>query len=279
MIKIYIGLDNSQLLPAKVLEYSIIKNTNEIIQIKHLNNLKIPVPKDKKNKPKTGFSFGRFCIPQLNGFSKRAIYLDADMIVFDDIVKLWNVNLKNKSLLLKRIDFKTNNKNEDSRIGKKQISVMLLDCSKLDWKIEKIVEDLDKDIFSYDELMQDLILEKEENILTNLPITWNSLDYFDQNTSLLHFTNLKTQPWVNSKNNNKYIWNSLLREMINKNIITIDEIFENINLGFVRPSLILEIKYPFLEKKIFNKLLNIYDNVKKFIPHYKKTGINVDSYK
>ena len=41
----------------------------------------------------------------------------------------------------------------------------------------------------------------------------------------------------------------------------------------------LELKYPFLKKKFFNKILEIYDFTKKFIPFYKKTGININGYK
>lgn len=32
----------------------------------------------------------------------------------------------------------------------------------------------------------------------------------------------------------------------------------------------LELRYPFLEKKFFNKILEIFDKFKKFEPYYKK---------
>ena len=41
--------------------------------------------------------------------------------------------------------------------------------------------------------MQDLILEKKKKHFNKSTDNSNSLDYFDQNTSLFHFTNLKTQ--------------------------------------------------------------------------------------
>jgi Glycosyl transferase family 8 len=46
-------------------------------------------PKDPRQGKRTGFSFARFAIPELAGYQGRALYLDADMLVFNDLAFLW----------------------------------------------------------------------------------------------------------------------------------------------------------------------------------------------
>src|SRR5665648_266559 len=88
-IRIFVGADDYQLLGAKVLEASIKRRTKHSIQFQTMNDLSLPVPKDRKNRSRTGFTFTRFAIPELCGYKGRAIYLDADMLVFRDINELW----------------------------------------------------------------------------------------------------------------------------------------------------------------------------------------------
>ena len=201
------------------------------------------------------------------------------MLVFKDLSYLWRLEMNNCSVMIKTINKKTDNEIENTLLGKKQLSVMLLDCSKLTWDINRIINGLDNEEFSYNQLMQDLIIEKKENISTSLPLEWNSLDFYNHNTCLLHYTSLKTQPWVSPKNKYKKLWNNALRELLIKKKISLAEIHENIMKGYTRPSLMLELRYPFLEKKFFNKILEIFDKFKKFEPYYKKKKININSYK
>ena len=257
-INIYIGFDFSQALAAKVLKYSIEKNSNDKIKISFIDNSEIPIPKDQSNKAKTPFSFSRFLIPGLNNFSGKAIYFDSDMLVFDDVKKLIDLNLNEKKISMLKIK------------NIKHTSVLVLDCSKLSWDINQIIQSLDKKEYSYDELMVDLIIEKN-NIIYNLPPTWNSLDYFDADTSLIHYTNLDKQPWSTPLNKYGYLWINILKEMLLKKIITYDDIRADIKKKYVRPSLIIELKMKFMSKNIFFKyFLKTYDKISNFEPFYKK---------
>ena len=92
-IKVFVGSDRSQLLPAKVLKFSILENTKNGLDFKLLDKVKIPQPKDLRQSQRTGFSFCRWTIPEICKFKGKAIYLDADMLVFRDIKELWNLNL------------------------------------------------------------------------------------------------------------------------------------------------------------------------------------------
>ena len=62
-------------------------------------DLPIPLPKDEKNRPRTGFSFFRFAIPELCNYSDRALYLDADMQVFSDLAELWDIPFNKQRIL------------------------------------------------------------------------------------------------------------------------------------------------------------------------------------
>ena len=51
---------------------------------------------------RTGFSFSRFRIPQLCNWTGRGIYLDADMLVFTDIARLWQTDMQGTPCALLR---------------------------------------------------------------------------------------------------------------------------------------------------------------------------------
>lgn len=255
-IQVYVGATEKELIPFKILEYSIAKNTKSIVKVFPLYQsiIKIPIAKNPKNQPFTAFSFQRFLIPELQKFSGKAIYLDSDMIVFQDIKKLWETPF-NKAELLSL---------EESKTNLAQHSVLLIDCEKLKWDIKEIIKQLDQNIFTYQELMQDLIIAKNKAFI--IPLEWNSLENFEkEKTALLHFTKIHTQPWLSTKNPLGYLWFELLFEAIDKNVVSLALIKEHIKLGFIRPSLLWQIenrvgdsqKIPLeIIKELDNKFIN-----------------------
>ena len=92
--------------------------------------------------------------------------------------------------------------------------------------------------------MYDLcILDEENDIKFSIPFRWNSLEFYDENTCLIHYTDMATQPWVFSGNPYGDIWLNELRIMLNSGELTWEEISKEIELGYFRPSLIRELKY------------------------------------
>jgi len=233
-IKIYVGSMPEQMLSVKVLEYSVKKYCPVEVEVIPLfaNNIKIPFPKDKKNQPRTPFSFQRFLIPQLNGFKGKAIYVDSDMQVFSNIVQLWNVPFNGAGLLAAY---------EVSDTGRKpQFSVMLLDCKALHWKIEDIVKKLDDGELNYETLMYEMKVAKE--IAAVIPGEWNSLEYYNEKeTCLLHYTDMHRQPWLFKNNENGYLWVKALHEAIQKGFISLDDVKSEMKKGNIRPSLLWQL--------------------------------------
>jgi len=232
-IRIFIGASSSEWLPAKVLEYSIRVNTRLNIEANLLSTVSRPfdLPVDKKNWPRTPFSFQRFLIPEICDHKGRAIYLDADMLVFSDISAVWTSDFGGADVL-------TTQSNTTRR--QSQFSVMLLDCEKLDWSIESIIESLDKGLITYEQLMYKFVIAK--NPKAHLPWSWNSLEYFDSSSvNLLHYTDMNIQPWISIKNKYCGIWISFLRRAIDDGFVQIDDVVQQVNAGFVRPSILLEL--------------------------------------
>lgn len=115
-IKIFVGCDpnNSDLEQMMVLDYSIHKHTREPVEIIWMQLSRDPNSFWYSN-PETGegwntskwatpFSGFRWAIPEYCSFKGRAIYMDADMVVLDDIAKLWQHPITGESVVAAKGD-------------------------------------------------------------------------------------------------------------------------------------------------------------------------------
>lgn len=259
-IRLFVGTDRSQRIGLRVLEYSIGKHTAHPFEVHSLESIQLPEPEDKRNVQRTGFSFSRFAIPELCDFRGKAIYMDADMLVFQDIARLWNIPFQDHKMLVQadvlegaaspsRTLFRRATKRP------KQTAVSLLDCSRLHWNAEHIVAGLDGR-YTYKELMSDICILDESEIGYQIPAEWNSLEHFDSATCNLHYTDMQTQPWVCASNRLGYLWLDTVREMLDMGELTWDELEEEVRQGFARPSLLSELKeQPFASKQAISMAL------------------------
>lgn len=233
-IRVFVGTDRSQLLAARVLEYSIKKYASMSVEVQFMCDLPVPRPKDYENRPRTGFSFARFLIPSLCNYQGTAIYVDADMLVFDDIAKVWDQPLGSADILC------VEQPTEKGRI--RQYSVLLMDCAKLSWNIQDIIRGLDEHRYNYSELMHEFCIVPREKVLPQLPYEWNSLEYYEANrTRLIHYTDMSKQPWVCFDNPYGALWYQTLREAIAEGFISAEEVRREIRRGHVHPQLAPEI--------------------------------------
>lgn len=273
-IRIYVGTDRSQLLAVPVLEYSIKRHTKAKVEVIPMLDLPVPTPKDPRNSQRTGFSFSRFCIPKLAGYKGKAIYMDADMLVFKDIEELWNIPFDGAKVIVQKEvkhQEETLHKHGAPKERKKQCAVMLLNCEELSWDIDEIIKGMDAEKYNYDQLMSELCILDESEVKYGVPFEWNSLEHWDNQTCLIHYTDVTTQPWTCCGNKNAYLWFSEVRRMINNGALSWSQIENEINLGYFRPSLIRDIKYRHLIPKFLHKLLDTKnsttDKLSGYIPH------------
>ena len=267
-VRVYVAATEAQMLAVKVLEYSIRKHASLTVQVSplHVSGIGIPTPSKPENCPRTPFSFQRFLIPALTGYQGRAVYLDSDMQVFQDIRRLWNVSLEDADLLAVQ---------EPGSTGRMpQFSVMVLNCASLRWDIEEIVQSLNEGRLTYERLMYDMAVASK--IRATLDPAWNSLErYHPEQTCLLHYTDMNTQPWLSCNNPLGYLWMRDLFEAIDRKFLSASEIAEHVQRGFVRPSLLYQVEHRIEDSYVLSRKARQMDQ--GFVPPFSTAPLRQSS--
>jgi hypothetical protein len=131
----------------------------------------------------TDFSNYRFAVPEVSGFRGRALYMDVDFLVLNDLWEIWTMPLDKPVA----VPFDKN--------GEPDMSVMLFECSAFrdfDWwpRVEEMK--VNKwDIGRYE------LLLKQKGLFTPFKNHWYSEEGvgFSAETITLHYTDMSTQPW------------------------------------------------------------------------------------
>lgn len=91
MIKIFIGYDPRETVAYYVLNHSIIRQASQPVSITPLSltNLGKLMTRERNALQSTDFSFSRFLTPYLSNYEGWSIFMDCDMLIMDDIAKLW----------------------------------------------------------------------------------------------------------------------------------------------------------------------------------------------
>lgn len=255
--KVYVGSAKEQWLAYKVLEYSIKKNTKAKVEVMPLyeNTIKWVLPKNKENHPKTPFSFHRFLIPELNRFKGKAIYFDSDMLVFTDILNLWDREMGKTQI------FSVKSRKGSQR--QVQFSVMLLNCNYFKPTIQEVVQALDDKVLTYNSLMSEMKIAKD--IEVSIEPEWNSLEYFEpRKTKLLHYTDMNSQPWLFNNNHLSHLWVKALKRAIKENFISMTDLKREIHKGNIKPSLLFQMKKNYFDNTSLPRFIKLLDRF--FIP-------------
>lgn len=224
-INIVIGTEPRTEIARKVLEFSILKHTKSNINFHNLMGEDY-VDRGDLNQG-TGFSLLRFKIPEDFNYQDRAIYLDADMLLLSDINELWNI--------------KTNNavgcKFGNQKANLAETSMMLIDnqlCKdkiKTQAEIKKILTH-DNDLKKYRALMrleylspQPFHINKWWNVMDKSCVFCTSDDFFSKKAKLLHYSNVRIQPWFNPEHFAASIWEKYFKLAYQSGYVSKDEIF------------------------------------------------------
>jgi lipopolysaccharide biosynthesis glycosyltransferase len=160
-----------------------------------INPLALNILKDYEEKHTDGsnhFIYSRFLVPHLMEYNGWAIFMDGDMLVREDIEKLWSLRDDTKAVMVVKHDYKTKMtekylgaKNEDYP-RKNWSSVILWNCGHAANKVvtpEFIETATGAQLHRFTWLADELVGE--------LPTVWNWLpDEFgaNQDAKLLHYT-------------------------------------------------------------------------------------------
>jgi hypothetical protein len=265
-IRIFCGGDRSQQLAFKVFAHSVARHTQRAVEVRTIDNALAPIPDDPRFKPYTEFSFARFVIPSLCAYQGRAVYMDSDMLVFADIGELWDTDMEGAAIAIER-------GSRDQADRGKHAAVMLLDCAKLDWQVERIVAGLGTR-YAYKALMQIDPLLQPGQMRELIPAGWNELDHFEPGrTRNLHYTKIVTQPWVYAAHPHGQLWVDEVQRMLQSGALAAEELRGEVALGYLRPSILVELGIEGSPAAGHGghapQALLAYDNAAGFVPHRK----------
>jgi hypothetical protein len=91
MIRVFIGFDPREVVAFSVLAFSIHRRASAPIAIAPLmlGQLKGVLTRARHPLQSTDFAFSRFLTPHLSGYEGWSLFMDCDMLVLDDIARLW----------------------------------------------------------------------------------------------------------------------------------------------------------------------------------------------
>jgi hypothetical protein len=173
MLKIFIGYDHRQPIAYNVLQQSIARRSSKPVSITPLIYNQLPISHRRLEQGLTPFTFTRFFVPWLCNFQGLAVFMDIDMLVQDDIAKLFD--LANSKYAVQVI------KNEKRF---EWASLMLFNCEKCTNLTPHYINNLDN------KGLHRIEWANEEEI-GDLPAAWNHLVGYDKprtDASLVHFT-------------------------------------------------------------------------------------------
>ena len=192
MIPIFIGYDPREAIAYHTCVNSIIRNASGPVQIIPLALSLLQDYEEKHTDASNHFVYSRFLVPHLMNYKGWAIFMDGDMIVKDDIYKLWNLKEPTKDVMVVKHDYKT--KMTEKYLGSKNenyprknwSSVILWNCGNHPNKRltpEYVQNATGAELHRFQHIDDDRIGE--------LPIEWNWLpDEYGPNpdAKLLHYT-------------------------------------------------------------------------------------------
>ena len=192
MINLFIGYDARESVVFHTCVNSIIRRSTTPISVTPLALNNLDIYNEHHSDGSNPFIYSRFLVPFLQNYSGWAIYIDGDMLLRDDISKLWDLKESEKALLVVKHKYKTKSKikymgskNEDYP-RKNWSSVVMWNCSHPSNKIltpQYVEQSSGSFLHRFSWLPDDLI--------GDLPIEWNWLpDEFgyNKNAKLNHFT-------------------------------------------------------------------------------------------
>jgi len=195
MIKVFIGYDPVEAVAYNVMSHSIISRATSPVTISplSLHNLGDLMWRERNPLQSTEFSFSRFLTPFLSDYDGWAIFMDCDMLILDDIAKLWALRDDRYAVMCVKHDHTP--KEDVKFLGAVQTkyekknwsSVMLFNCAKCKALTPDYVNEasgLDLHRFNW--------LESED-LIGEIPHRWNHLVDYDpslptEDLSNLHYT-------------------------------------------------------------------------------------------
>ena len=193
MIRVFIGFDPRETVAYSVLAHSIQARAREPVSVAPLalSQLARVYARARDQLQSTDFSFSRFLVPYLSEYAGWSLFMDCDMLMRDDVARLWDLRDERYAVLVVKHDHKPRETvkflgaPQTAYAKKNWSSVMLFNnakCRALTPDYVNTANGLQLHQFQW--------LESED-LIGELPQRWNHLVGYDapsEDVSLAHFT-------------------------------------------------------------------------------------------
>lgn len=204
-LRIFIGFDRREAECAGVLAYSLRAHASIPLDIHYvkLSDLDFNRPLDPLQS--TEFTYSRFLVPYLCNYEGKAIFMDCDMLCLGDIKELDDLDMADYALRVVKHDYRPSATTKmDGRAQtvyprKNWSSLMIMNCARLTLWTKKVVE---TQTGAFLHRFQGI----DDTLIGDIPKTWNTLDWMDRNTKLIHYTS--GGPWFEECKDHPYgaVW-------------------------------------------------------------------------
>lgn len=195
MIRVFVGYDSREAVAFNVLSHSINRRSSQPVSIAPimLSQLGSIMTRERHPLQSTDFSFSRFLTPYLCDYDGWALFMDCDMLVLDDMAKLWELRDDNYAVMVVKHDHKPSedikflNQAQTKYEKKNWSSVMLMNCAKCKALTPDYVNEASGlDLHRFHWLDND-------DLIGEIPHGWNHLVDYDptvpaSEVSNLHYT-------------------------------------------------------------------------------------------
>lgn len=193
MIRIFIGFDPRETVAWHVLTHSILARSSQPVSFVPLalDNLAGIFKRERDPLQSTDFAFSRFLTPYLSGYEGWSLFMDCDMLVQEDIARLWELRDERYAVMCVKHDHQPKesvkflNAKQTSYPKKNWSSVMLFNnarCRALTPEFVNTATGLQLHQFKWLE---------DEALIGGLPAGWNHLVGYDdhrERVAVAHFT-------------------------------------------------------------------------------------------
>lgn len=225
---IFIGNDTKEWLPSEVLRSSILSRTSFPVEFKELHHFDGALPFNFQHRD----SFLRWSIPFFQHYKGRAVYIENASLVFDDIQKLFEMDMGDSGFLARSVE-------NPPGTGASYTNVLLMDCDRLQhFKLEEWVHYLPQ----YPDLMTKLswVLPGGLNHDDVGPLdpNWNRIGEVTPDTKIFHYQNSHEYPWKKRGGVFQELFLKELRHGVESGRISLDGILHEIQLSHAYPQVI-----------------------------------------
>jgi lipopolysaccharide biosynthesis glycosyltransferase len=204
MNRVFVGYDSREDIAYQVLKYSIEQHARVPLDIRPLKLSELGL---QRHDPlaSTEFTYSRFLVPSLCNYEGIALFMDCDMIALADLNEVFELDMTPYAIRCVKHDHRpTNTVKMDGKVQtsyprKNWSSFMLLDCAKLKlWTREAVETQPPRWLHRFEDIPDELV--------GDIPFTWNVLDRYDADTKLIHYT--EGGPWFEQYKDHPYgdVW-------------------------------------------------------------------------